>query len=289
MSDPWLKFYTSDWRSDPGLRMCGLAARGLWVEMICLMHEATPYGHLLVNGQSPTDAQLGVLVGAAPDQITAMLGELEAAGVFSRTRAGVIYSRKLTRMAKKAATARNNGRRGGNPTLSKGKGNPVTDNPPDKGRDKPQKPEARVQKREDTNVSLSPGDDLGFHPVDEISEAVAAFNVAASESGWPQIRVLSKARRSALKARLAECGGLDGWHAALHRAQSSPHCCGQNDRGWVANFDFLTRQSSFAKLMEGNYDNRSGGLGPATPGRGGPGSGLFDACAAVAARRAGRA
>ncbi|MBL3563486.1 DUF4111 domain-containing protein [Rhodovulum sulfidophilum] len=192
--------------------MCGLAARGLWVEMICLMHEATPYGHLRVNGQSPTDAQLGVLVGAAPDQITAMLGELEAAGVFSRTRAGVIYSRKLTRMAKKAATARNNGRRGGNPTLSKGKGNPVTDNPPDKGRDKPQKPEARVQKREDTNVSLSPGDDLGFHPVDEISEAVAAFNVAASESGWPQIRVLSKARRSALKSRLGECGGL--WHTA---------------------------------------------------------------------------
>ncbi|ANB33251.1 hypothetical protein M2324_003640 [Rhodovulum sulfidophilum] len=46
MSDPWLKFYTSDWRSDPGLRMCGLAARGLWVEMICLMHEATLEGDI---------------------------------------------------------------------------------------------------------------------------------------------------------------------------------------------------------------------------------------------------
>lgn len=141
MADPWLKFYTSDWRSDPALRMCSLAARGLWLELICLMHEATPYGQLLVNGHSPTDAQLAVLVGASPDQIAAMLNELETAGVFSRTRAGVIYSRKLTRMAKKAAEARNNGRKGGNPSLGKERGNPPLDNPPVKGRDKPQKPE----------------------------------------------------------------------------------------------------------------------------------------------------
>ena len=64
--------------------------------MIALMHEATPYGHLLVSGRSPTDAQLAVLVGATPDQIPELLGELESAGVFSRTREGVIYSRKMT-------------------------------------------------------------------------------------------------------------------------------------------------------------------------------------------------
>lgn len=154
MSNPWLKFYTSDWRSDPALRMCSMAARGLWAELICLMHEATPYGHLLVNGQSPTDAQLSVLVGATPDQITALLGELDSAGVFSRTRAGVIYSRKLTRMAKKAATARNNGRKGGNPSLSKERKNSSSDKGIDKGDDKPQKPEARVQsKKEEPNGS----------------------------------------------------------------------------------------------------------------------------------------
>ena len=38
---------------------------------------------------------------------------------------------------------------------------------------------------------------------------------------------------------------MDGGSSLLAR----PH--GQNDRGWTANFDFLTRQSSFAKLMEG--------------------------------------
>lgn len=146
MADPWVRFYTSDWRADPALRMCSMAARGLWIELVCLMHEATPYGHLLVNGVSPTDAQLSVLVGAPSGQIAALLGELESAGVFSRTRAGVIYSRKLTRMAKKAATARNNGRKGGNPSLCNHAQNPPPDNPHDKVRDKTQKPEARSQK-----------------------------------------------------------------------------------------------------------------------------------------------
>jgi len=51
MKQPWLKFFPSDWRADPALRMCSLAARGLWIEMLCLMHEARPHGSLLVNGK----------------------------------------------------------------------------------------------------------------------------------------------------------------------------------------------------------------------------------------------
>lgn len=151
MSDPWMKFYPTDWRSDPALRMCSMAARGLWIEMIALMHEATPYGHLLVSGRSPTDAQLAVLVGAPSDQVPEMIGELESAGVFSRTREGVIYSRKMTRTAKKAAVARKNGKNGGNPALSKDRENPPSVKGQDKGGDNTQKPEARSQKPESSS------------------------------------------------------------------------------------------------------------------------------------------
>lgn len=115
-------------------------------------------------------------------------------------------------------------------------------------------PEPEPEEREEAKASLSSGDDV--QPIDEITIAVSAYNATAASAGWPRIQVLSKQRRANLKARLAECGGIDGWVAALTKAKASPHCCGQNDRGWVANFDFLTRQSSFAKLMEGNYDAR---------------------------------
>jgi hypothetical protein len=30
--------------------MCSIGARGLWMEMMCIMHEGEPYGHLLVSG-----------------------------------------------------------------------------------------------------------------------------------------------------------------------------------------------------------------------------------------------
>lgn len=168
--DPWMKFYPSDWRSDPRLRMCGLAARGLWIEMLALMHEADPYGHLLVSGIAPTDAQLGVLVGAPSDQVPELLGELETAGVFSRTRAGVIYSRRMTRDEKKRQTARRNGKTGGNPTLGKNKGNPTPDNPKDKGGLKTQKPEARGQIPEEDTAGAASSQPAELREPDRPSE-----------------------------------------------------------------------------------------------------------------------
>lgn len=142
---PWMKFYPTDWRADPRLRMCSLTARGLWIEMLTVMHEAVPYGHLLVSGRPLTDAQLAALAGAPTDQVSDAVGELEAAGVFSRTREGVIYSRRMTRDAKKSAIARKNGKNGGNPSLSKTKENAASDNQNPTERDKPQRPEARGQ------------------------------------------------------------------------------------------------------------------------------------------------
>jgi hypothetical protein len=71
------------------------------MEMLALMHEADPYGHLLINGRPPTDTQLAIQAGAPEVQIPALLVELESAGVFSKTRTGVVYSRRMTREQKR--------------------------------------------------------------------------------------------------------------------------------------------------------------------------------------------
>lgn len=107
---------------------------------------------------------------------------------------------------------------------------------------------------EEANASLSlvPTDD----GPDDVSLAIDLFKEAAGEAGWPVPRILSKARKVALRARLKECGGIEGWRIAMDKAKASDHCCGNNDRGWVLTFDFITNAKSFAKLMEGNYDNR---------------------------------
>lgn len=89
---PWLKFYPSEWRGDPRLRMCSIAARGLWMEMLCVMHEADPRGFLVVNGAPLNERQVANLAGVSIDEATGLLEELEAAGVFSRDDNGVIYN-----------------------------------------------------------------------------------------------------------------------------------------------------------------------------------------------------
>jgi hypothetical protein len=146
MKNPWVKFYPSDWRSDPRLRMCTVAARGLWIEMLCLMHEANPYGHLLIEGKAPNDTQLAMLAGIQTEQVTNLLGELESAGVFSRSSKGVIYSRRMVRDEKRAKNAQKNGRNGGNPSLCKTKEISGLVNPEDNLEVKAQKPEAIYQK-----------------------------------------------------------------------------------------------------------------------------------------------
>jgi len=65
--------------------------------MCAIMHEADPYGHLVINGHALTDAQLSNLVGADKRTVSDHISELESAGVFSKTRIGVIYSRRMTR------------------------------------------------------------------------------------------------------------------------------------------------------------------------------------------------
>jgi hypothetical protein len=157
---PWLKFYSSDWRADPGLRMCSYAARGLWVDMLTLMHEAEPYGHLVVSGSAPDARDIAALLGGTEKEIGSLLSMLESKRVFSRTPEGTIYSRRMVRDAEQAERDRANGKRGGNPSVKPATqpdhNHPVERgvNPPNNpdtnhevnGWDKAQKPEAISQK-----------------------------------------------------------------------------------------------------------------------------------------------
>jgi hypothetical protein len=138
MNRPWLKFYPSDWRADPRLRMCSLAARGLWIDLISYMHEGEPYGYLMIDGSSPSVDDVSALVGRPRKEVMQALNELESRLVFSRSETGIIYSRRMVRDKAKADRDCTNGKAGGNPGLIMGV------NPPNKGEDKAQKLEARI-------------------------------------------------------------------------------------------------------------------------------------------------
>ena len=142
----WSKFFWSDWSNDPALRICSLAAQGLWMRMLCIAAEADPTGYVTVNGRPLGVTDIARLAGVTETECESLLAELDWNGVFSRDRKGAIYSRRMVRDAKTAKKNRENGKKGGNPTIGKDEGISEWVNPPVKGGVKPHKPVAICHK-----------------------------------------------------------------------------------------------------------------------------------------------
>jgi len=96
----WMKFYPSDWLGDAGLRTCSEGARGAWIDILCLMDGANPRGHLKLGRKNIDLPTLAGLLKVPPKRLEKYLDELRAAGVFSVTNRGMIYSRKMVREEK---------------------------------------------------------------------------------------------------------------------------------------------------------------------------------------------
>ena len=116
---PAFLFYPADWLGDPAVRAVSLAARGLWTDMLCLMHQLPRRGYLQLESGTPVTAeQLARMTGCSTDEVSRLLQELETAGVFSCTEPGVIYSRRMVREERKRQLCAEAGRKGGgNPRL----------------------------------------------------------------------------------------------------------------------------------------------------------------------------
>jgi hypothetical protein len=114
---PSFQFYPGDWLNDASLRMVSIGARGLWIEMMCLMHQGSEYGYLKVNGKVILASNLSRMVGATLSEAEGYLEELESAGVFSRDDDGCIFSRRMIRDEKIREARAAGGSKGGNPAL----------------------------------------------------------------------------------------------------------------------------------------------------------------------------
>lgn len=116
---PAFQFYPADWLRDGGLRSCSPAARGLWMDLLCWMHDAPARGRLVkANGAEYTPAEIARMAGFTPGQAKRHLAELEAAGVLSRDDRGVVYSRRMVSDEENRRRSAENGKLGGNPNLA---------------------------------------------------------------------------------------------------------------------------------------------------------------------------
>ena len=121
---PSIQFYPGDWLRSTDLRSCSVGARGLWIDMICLMHEGNPYGYLKVGNKVILPPNLAQIVGASLAEVEGWLKELSLAAVYSESqRNHVIFSRRMVRDEKIRESRAKGGILGGNPALMTKKDN----------------------------------------------------------------------------------------------------------------------------------------------------------------------
>ena len=114
----WFHFYPDDWIRDTGLRSVSFAARGLWIDLLCLMDRSPRRGVLLDSkgGKLPTKA-IARSIGANPLALGKLIAELDLAGVLSIGEGGEIFCRRMVRDTEIRQQKRNSGTLGGNPVL----------------------------------------------------------------------------------------------------------------------------------------------------------------------------
>ena len=86
-----------------------------------------------------------------------------------------------------------------------------------------------------------------------VKDIVEAWNELAEAKGLAKVVRVTDSRRKQIQARIKEYEP-DDWSKALTAIYKSKFLCGENDRGWKADFDFLLQPKSFVKLVEGAYD-----------------------------------
>lgn len=74
---------------------------------------------------------------------------------------------------------------------------------------------------------------------------------------YPKLTKLSEKRKSAIKARLNTGYTINDFKLLFEKAETSLFLKGKNNRNWTATFDWLICDSNMAKVIDGNYDNKS--------------------------------
>lgn len=117
---PAIQFYPGDWRKDLGVQSLTYHDRGVWWEMLLLMHEGERRGMLMLNGMAMPIESIAQLLGLDKQTATKTVGRLLTSGVASRDdETGAIYSRRMVKDEKLRQIRTESGRRGGNPSLVK--------------------------------------------------------------------------------------------------------------------------------------------------------------------------
>lgn len=115
---PSMQWYPADWRQDNGVQALSYHDRGVWFEMLNIMHASSERGVLAINGSAMTREMIARLLGLDNQSFNQTLTTLLTLGV-ARERDGdkAIFSKRMVHDEKLTEIRREAGKLGGNPSL----------------------------------------------------------------------------------------------------------------------------------------------------------------------------
>jgi hypothetical protein len=114
---PAIQWYPGDWRKDPGVQALNYHDRGVWFEIIMLMHESDRRGVLLLNGKAMPDEALAHILGLDNQILTSTLTTILDYGVADRDGDGSLVCRRMVKDEHIRQVRKKAGAKGGNPIL----------------------------------------------------------------------------------------------------------------------------------------------------------------------------
>ena len=99
------------------------------------------------------------------------------------------------------------------------------------------------------------GPDGPAAPAVDYKAIQAMYN--ATCTSLPKCKVLSNARKGAIRARMRVGYTPDDFQTLFTKAEASAFLRGANKRNWTADFDWLIADANMAKVLDGKYDSQS--------------------------------
>jgi hypothetical protein len=126
-----MQWYPADWRADNGVQSLSFHDRGVWFELLNIMHSTSERGVLAINGAPMSDEMIARLLGLDNQSVNQTLSNLLTYGVAKRRQEdGAVYSKRMVEDEKLSQVRREAGKMGGNPVLlNQNPTTPVNQNP----------------------------------------------------------------------------------------------------------------------------------------------------------------
>jgi hypothetical protein len=96
-------------------------------------------------------------------------------------------------------------------------------------------------------------------------ESISFVKLWNSKKNLPEIKLFTPQRKIHFQARMREPLFAENWREVICKLSSSSFCTGKNNRGWLADVDWvLNNATNYAKVLEGKYDDKEGDAGKIT-------------------------